>query len=406
MNFKILSSVILGFILLSTISLSHRDTALFRILSKHIPLNTNDELKQLSVDLRKPDKFVENSSITINLKVLEALNQNPSSGLPYTAKGLKYLYQGDYEKAKTLLKVAQSRNPRSDNAAAYLFSIYLTQADYHLALEQLDILFRINPTRSKQYSEWVSGIFSLPDGKTAVYKSLKNQPKWAHRFILNEIQNPKNLTSTVELVIYWSKYYKIQKRFDFLSNNLAKKLRGTNNLQLLRKLKTRVIDNNHSKNTIIYNDNFLPQGISGELGWSYIPSSRTYAEPNVKGGLDVRYTGQKEVVLASQLFWLPVLEHNLLEVRYDINREFYDSIFKVKVSCYEPNKLILTINLTMTDQKNSDSLTNDAVSIASEEFENITECKAYNIELVASPSQFVRDAKVHIKSISITNIKN
>jgi len=161
-----------------------------------------------------------------------------------------------------------------------------------------------------------------------------------------------------------------------------------------------------TKNTIIYNDNFLPQGISGELGWSYIPSSRTYAEPNVKGGLDVRYTGQKEVVLASQLFWLPVLEHNLLEVRYDINREFYDSIFKVKVSCYEPNKLILTINLTMTDQKNSDSLTNDAVSIASEEFENITECKAYNIELVASPSQFVRDAKVHIKSISITNIKN
>jgi len=212
--------------------------------------------------------------------------------------------------------------------------------------------------------------------------------------------------------VFWSQFDDEEKSSFALHKQLAAKLKKNGDFASLRRLKENISGSENNKASVIYNNDFSPGSISGTLGWSYVPSSRTYAEPKRQGGLDVGYTGQKEKVLASQMFWLPSIGDYKLDIKLHSDFNFESPLFFTEISCLKPEMKILDLditslqrNLNNTDKKNLPSISGDPLFLSGT-FQSSESCEAYILKLIARPNEFARGARVHFESIAVNYIRN
>ena len=118
------------------------------------------------------------------------LAQEPLQGVAYRVLAEAADKQGDRAEAFTLYRIAVRRAPRDLPTRAWLTQRYLEQGEYGQALEQVDRILRMSPTRAGRIHPVLVQLAQDPGFADALAKALRADPPWRPD-LLAALRDPK-----------------------------------------------------------------------------------------------------------------------------------------------------------------------------------------------------------------------
>ena len=119
----------------------------------------------------------EQIKLSVIKNIDDYMKMEPLSEIPLVKQGLVFLYNGDLEKSLTVLEKAQAFNPRNREAAVTLMYLYLSQGELDKGLLQLELLFRLNPSKMPQYVDFLSALTQNMSNWDDLLRRIERKPK-------------------------------------------------------------------------------------------------------------------------------------------------------------------------------------------------------------------------------------
>ena len=111
-----------------------------------------------------------------------ALAANPLDGRGYFELGLIAQRQGDLPQAHALMELAARRAPRDPALRDWLMRYALVAHDSAGALQQIDIMLRIDPTSGEHWFPALALLANDPDARVNLAQTLRAAPPWRAGF--------------------------------------------------------------------------------------------------------------------------------------------------------------------------------------------------------------------------------
>ncbi|GAB2496098.1 tetratricopeptide repeat protein [Arenimonas alkanexedens] len=112
-----------------------------------------------------------------------ALRANPLDGRSYRILGTLADAAGDREQAARLFKVAAQRTPRDLASQAWLLDYHLAEGELPAAMQNLDLLLRVNPGLFPNMEAQLLGLASAAPAHAALAERLASAPPWRGRLL-------------------------------------------------------------------------------------------------------------------------------------------------------------------------------------------------------------------------------
>jgi tetratricopeptide (TPR) repeat protein len=112
-----------------------------------------------------------------------ALRANPLDGRSYRVLATLADAGGDRDQAARLFKLAAQRSPRDQPTQAWLLDYHLAEGELVPAMENLDLLLRVNPTLFPSVEPMLLSLASAPAAHEALADRLALGPPWRTRLV-------------------------------------------------------------------------------------------------------------------------------------------------------------------------------------------------------------------------------
>lgn len=113
-----------------------------------------------------------------------ALQVNPLDGRSYRILGTLADAAGDRDQAARLFQVAATRTPRDQPSQAWLLDYHLAEGNLPAAMENLDLLLRVNPVMFANLEAMLLGLVSAAPAHDALAERLAAAPPWRTRLLV------------------------------------------------------------------------------------------------------------------------------------------------------------------------------------------------------------------------------
>lgn len=112
-----------------------------------------------------------------------ALRANPLDGRSYRVLGTLAEAAGDREQAAKLFRIAAQRTPRDLLSQAWLLDYHLAEGDLPAAMQNVDLLLRVNPSLFPGMEPMLLSLAGAPAAHGALAERLATSPPWRGRLL-------------------------------------------------------------------------------------------------------------------------------------------------------------------------------------------------------------------------------
>lgn len=266
-------------------------------LSADVLISENKEL------IDGHDSFEKESQIRRNMKRI--LRRRPLSAEVFHHAGLISSSKSEIDEAQNLFYAAQERNPRSSQTALQLLNTLLFLEDYEAALDELDLLYRLVPSKQAMFTPILNQLTFVPETFVLIQNKFNASPKWRTNYMKSLLEEPVYHSYASKLV----RQAIVAGQYDeLIQKSLVKLVEAS--------LEQGDIDSAILlwQNSPVYSEEdmlkdfevgrVLKSVYPSPFGWTTIRSHYGKVVLNESGQLVVTYNGEKRARLLSRIFLL------------------------------------------------------------------------------------------------------
>ncbi len=279
----------------------------------------------------------------IQSAIKQPIAQSALRAEPFTQLALLELKSGNDQTAKTYFQTAQKRNPRSRGAARGLFDLNVKEEDYGGALDQLDLLLRLDRRLSNEYFATLLPFAQNPRAQSALKEKLVQGASWAPQFLsylTNQIVPAKFMAELIQETPFNDPQMRTKLQSSFLTKMLQK-----GNYQNAKSYWEAFVGLETTRPELPYDNLFESKPGPLPFNWRLI-NSATHSAELIKPGLHGYFSGNRTTVLAEQYVSLPVDIPHQLSVRADHNIRRRHGHFSWRLVCHPDNQILAKLEFS------------------------------------------------------------
>jgi tetratricopeptide (TPR) repeat protein len=354
----------------------------------------------LSLKNRKALENVSDATVQTELaaRAKMILKRDPLSDTAILHHGFIAFENQNFEKAETLFKAAQSRNPRSRGAALGLYNIALRKEETTKALELFNVYLSLEPETFQQQLPVLLALSEFPVMWPAFEKIFEKDLFWASDFynalVQKEGKNPQLSARLAKMAAGASNYA--------MSGEQTQRILYANLLTLQDYKKARDvwrdIQSSQGKAApVIYDASF--QGLEGPLpfNWQIYSSANGYSEFEREGGLILSGAGNSNgIFLTQQFIGAPAGQSYRLSITAEGRLTKNNGPFAARIACALADRQLSVLSINEAGEEEQ---------VYTQDFTIPEEgCDTQKIQFFANQGAFPARAEIILKSISLRPI--
>ncbi len=354
-------------------------------------LNSNERLLR--------SKMTRQDALEVQVNALKGLQRAPLSYRPFVQTGIANLFLDETSESRRLFEKTLERNRRDRRALRALVNIEVSQKNYTAAMQNLDVLLRLNG-RKDQIDDYHNTLLFLSEDKEAqgvIDRYLFNKPVWGKKYLTNRIglmteQNYLDIRHSLEIFTQDSSDAKNDRD---LHTSYLKALQRMQKIdsafeywKILHK------DSIQTQQFTVFNPKFEKRDELAPFNWSDINKPKYFSELDQGGGLYASYGGNAVSVLTEQLLKLNPGQVYNLEIDANWSYRQRQGMFFWVLTCIPSDIVISGVNLDDAAKENS-----GGQAVFQVPYQN---CGAQSIRLVAKPGQYSQRIWSRTNSVDIT----
>ncbi len=350
-------------------------------LANSAPGFTGEGIKKRTQSLLKSEPL--SASVFWQLGLIESINGKVNNG--------------EYDRAKALLKMAQQRNPRTRASAIGQYDLGVLTSDFGLSVHQLDLLMRLDKSQVEKYMSIMLALAQNSATHDEIATIMVRNPAWAEKFmhalVVREGGRPVLSLKIIEAAAQSpQQLLSAESALQTLIDQLVSLKQYTQAKQIWRRLNLQ--ENHHTG--FVFDSNFIGLKAPRPFNWYLHHSEHGFAEFEPEKSLLVSSLGRKRVMLAQQLVILPQnREYNL---RVDVDGQFRSRHggFVIWLICTETGKNLAEINID--DMKNGQRELTKTFVLKDKE------CKAQHLQIFGKKAEYPSQVNLLIRKIEIDEV--
>jgi hypothetical protein len=322
-----------------------------------------------------------------------SLKTAPLSPYPLIKTAVSQIKTDQNAPGEKLLLAAQRRAPRNALIAQVLADQYVSRHAYAEAIEQLDLLIRIEPDNSSTYLDILKRLSAKPAAHPGFIAAMQHNPVWAKRFASHIIDEGIYPAFAIELTREFSDHHTNKKTVTLLQEQLLSTL--VSNLAY-KQAETLLAEFTHSPapDKAMNASGFGPTKTLKPFHWRLSATDKGFAEYTENNSLYVSFLPAADVFLADKIVLLdPHWPHELIIETQELpdKRKGYLS---VSLICHERWREITRLVLT-PDDFFEPGLYKKRFVITGEK------CAAQRLSINGHPGDYIARAEAVLHSVTI-----